>query len=237
MATLYNPRIVTDGLVLALDAGNAKSYAGSGTTWFDISGNGQSPSVSGLSFNTNCLGAINMPNGNELLTIVPASSLVTTLASGDFSIETVVKSTNAVYPRSRHPMYIARNPTNANEKGWSVGHGVTSTQLEVRVCDGTTLVNGFISHTVQESTIYHRTFTVSRTSGVSTNYYVNSVFLGQVNAPGVTGTIYNSGNLVFGNVWGWRYIGDLYSFKVFNRVLSATEIQQNYNATRSRFGV
>ena len=237
MAVSGGPDVVTDGLVLALDAGNAKSYAGSGTTWGDLSGNEQSPSVSELSFNTNWLGAINMPNGNELLTIAPANSLVTTLASGDFSIETVVKSTNVVYPRSRHPMYIARNPTNANEKGWSVGHSSTSTQLEVRVCDGTTLVNGFISHTVQESTIYHRTFTISRTSGVSTNYYVNSILLGQVNAPAVTGTIYNSGNLVFGNVWGWRYIGDLYSFRVFNRVLTQQEITQNFNSTRSRFGV
>ena len=32
MAVGYNPRIVTDGLVLALDAGNTKSYPGSGTT-------------------------------------------------------------------------------------------------------------------------------------------------------------------------------------------------------------
>lgn len=35
----YNPRIVTDGLVLALDAGNPKSYPGSGTAWYDLSGN------------------------------------------------------------------------------------------------------------------------------------------------------------------------------------------------------
>ena len=40
MAVGYNPRIVTDGLVLALDAGNTKSYPGSGSTWNDLSGNG-----------------------------------------------------------------------------------------------------------------------------------------------------------------------------------------------------
>ena len=40
MGISYNPRIVTDGLVLALDAGNTKSYPGSGTTWTDLSGNG-----------------------------------------------------------------------------------------------------------------------------------------------------------------------------------------------------
>jgi hypothetical protein len=40
LAIFYNPRIVTDGLVLALDAANIKSYPGSGTTWTDISGSG-----------------------------------------------------------------------------------------------------------------------------------------------------------------------------------------------------
>jgi len=40
MALSHNPRLVTDGLVLCLDAANPKSYPGSGTTWFDLSGNG-----------------------------------------------------------------------------------------------------------------------------------------------------------------------------------------------------
>ena len=39
MATNYNPKIVTEGLVLALDAGNTKSYSGSGSDWYDLSGN------------------------------------------------------------------------------------------------------------------------------------------------------------------------------------------------------
>ena len=40
MAVGYNPRIVTDGLVLALDAGNTKSYPGSGTNVSDLSRSG-----------------------------------------------------------------------------------------------------------------------------------------------------------------------------------------------------
>jgi len=40
MATRYSPAIVTSGLVLCLDAANRKSYPGSGTTWSDLSGNG-----------------------------------------------------------------------------------------------------------------------------------------------------------------------------------------------------
>ena len=40
MAIFYNPRTITDGLVLCLDAANRKSYPGSGTTWTDLSGRG-----------------------------------------------------------------------------------------------------------------------------------------------------------------------------------------------------
>jgi hypothetical protein len=53
LAISYNPRTITDGLVLCLDAGNTKSYPGSGTTWTDLSGNGRnftwvsSPSFTG----------------------------------------------------------------------------------------------------------------------------------------------------------------------------------------------
>lgn len=47
MGVAYNPSIVTSGLVLYLDAGNVKSYPGSGTTWTDLSGRGNHHTVTG----------------------------------------------------------------------------------------------------------------------------------------------------------------------------------------------
>ena len=47
MGIAYNPSIVRDGLVLYLDAANPKSYPGSGTTWTDLSGNGNTHTVTG----------------------------------------------------------------------------------------------------------------------------------------------------------------------------------------------
>jgi hypothetical protein len=53
MAIFNNPRIITDGLVLALDAGNPKSYPGSGTAWTDLSGNGNTGTlVNGTGYNS-----------------------------------------------------------------------------------------------------------------------------------------------------------------------------------------
>lgn len=237
MAVYSGPKIANNGLVLHLDAANPKSYPGSGTIWNDLTINKRQISSSGLTYNTNQGGALNMPTGGELLTIVPTTEQANILASQDFSIETVVKSTNVVYPRSRHPLYVNDTVTAATTKGWSAGHASTATQIEIRACDGVNLANGYIQHSVQEATTYHRVFTISRASGLLTTYYVNGVQIGQVNAPSVTGTIYSSGNIVFGNVWGWRFIGDIYLIKVYNRVLSLAEIQQNYEALRGRYGI
>jgi hypothetical protein len=47
MGIAYNSRVVVEGLVLALDAGNSKSYPGSGTTWTDLSGQGNNGTITG----------------------------------------------------------------------------------------------------------------------------------------------------------------------------------------------
>ena len=52
MSLAHSPRIITDGLVLCLDAGNTKSYPGSGTTWTDLSGQGNNGTlVNGVGYN------------------------------------------------------------------------------------------------------------------------------------------------------------------------------------------
>ena len=53
------PNIITDGLVLALDAANSRSYPGTGTTWSDLSGNGNSGTLTnGPTFNSGNGGSI-----------------------------------------------------------------------------------------------------------------------------------------------------------------------------------
>ena len=52
MGLAHSPRIVTDGLVLALDAANTKSYGGSGTTWTDLSGKGNNGDIDGATHNS-----------------------------------------------------------------------------------------------------------------------------------------------------------------------------------------
>ena len=66
MAVSAGPKIVKDGLVLCLDAGNSESYPGSGTTWTDLSGNGNNGTLTnGPTFNTGSLGSISFDGIND----------------------------------------------------------------------------------------------------------------------------------------------------------------------------
>ena len=70
MATGYNPKIVTDGLVVCLDAADRKSYPGSGTTWTDRSGNGYNAAINnGPTFNSANGGSIDFDGSNDYATI------------------------------------------------------------------------------------------------------------------------------------------------------------------------
>jgi len=63
MATRYSPKTVTDGLVLALDAANHKSYPGSGTTWYDLSGNNFDFTLDGSGITWNSAGYFSLADG------------------------------------------------------------------------------------------------------------------------------------------------------------------------------
>jgi hypothetical protein len=70
MATAYSPKIVTDGLVLCLDAADRKSYPGTGTAWYDRSGNGHNATLNnGPTFNSANGGSIDFDGSNDYATI------------------------------------------------------------------------------------------------------------------------------------------------------------------------
>jgi hypothetical protein len=66
MGIAYNPRTITDGLVLCLDAANSKSYPGSGTTWTDLSGLGNTGTlVNGVGYSGDNLGSLSFDGSND----------------------------------------------------------------------------------------------------------------------------------------------------------------------------
>ena len=237
MGLIYSPKIVTSGLIMHLDAADKNSYPGSGTTWYDLSGNNSNGTlVNGLLYSNLRGGAFTMDGGDETITF-SSSILDTTLPSNSFTLISVVEAANIVYPRSTHPFSIYGNPT-VSSKGWQAGEGTSDTYINIEVSDGTNYTYGYLYPTAQINTIYHRVFTVDRTAGVTSTYYINGQQIGLVTAPTVTGTIYTAGSTIqFGNNVGWRFIGNIYQFQMYNKVLTPAEIQQNYQQHRTRFNL
>ena len=75
MGLFHSPKIITDGLVLLLDAGNPKSYSGSGTTWNDLSGNGNHGTNANMTFETDKGGVFDFNNSNSQSSIANSDSL------------------------------------------------------------------------------------------------------------------------------------------------------------------
>tara|TARA_R100001369_G_C3241044_1_gene154134 strand:+ start:71 stop:667 length:597 start_codon:yes stop_codon:yes gene_type:complete len=63
MGTFGGPDIITDGLVLSLDAASTRSYPGSGSTWSDLSGNGHDFTIEATGFTYNAGGWFDMADG------------------------------------------------------------------------------------------------------------------------------------------------------------------------------
>ena len=79
MAYHNGPRIITDGLVLCLDAANAKSYSGSGTIWTDLSSNGANGTNSNMTYSSSNGGYFIFNNSSSVSTIANYSALNPTL--------------------------------------------------------------------------------------------------------------------------------------------------------------
>src|SRR6056300_1140553 len=82
MATSYSPKIITDGLVLCLDAGDKKSYSGSGTTWTDRSSQNNGTLYNGPTFDSSKGGLLSFDGVNDYLQV----DVDTTALNGDPSL-------------------------------------------------------------------------------------------------------------------------------------------------------
>jgi hypothetical protein len=220
----YYGGIVTNGLVLNIDAANKASYPGNGTVAFDISPINTNCSLSTSGVTTTPL----PPNFNQTVTI---PSVTTTRGLGqsgtiDFwfqnKIPVLVGSSVVLFGNYLTSFYFYRNVDNANNNYWHFsyyGGGGNS------VGTNTTLT---------PNTWYNMVVTLSNTGQYA--HYINGVAR-------ISGTIANftswngfNGSYTIGSGLGAGNMG-LGSMKMYNRFLSAAEVLQNYNATKGRYGL
>lgn len=247
MATQYAfGQIVTSGSVLLLDAADKNSYSGSGTTWSDLSGNNNSGSLTnGPTFSSANGGSIVFDGTNDYVNM-PSSFLSATSLTYQFNILFSSVTTQSVflgYGNGTANYTCNCRIGSSTDTAPSAGN----CRITIRVVDTTNSVNNTIISTTNLSanTIYNIAIVFLPSSY---KIYINGIedtvtaILGLNNGKWArsgagAGTIGTFGAVNFNNVLSNYLVGNIYTTQIYNRALSATEITQNYNAQKSRFGL
>ena len=219
------PSIVTDGLVLNLDAGNTNSYPGSGTTWTDLSGEGNTGTLTnGPTFSSANSGSIVFDGANDY---VQKSSATINLSAG-VTMEMIFKSTDM---NSRAQGFMQFNTGGNYINFYTSGNGRLrwETWVPVGVAGGAYTTPTALSN----NTWYHAVGTYTNGSSV---LYINGVSVASASqTPGTYSSSYTA-NIVIGEYAGYMS-GNVAIARIYNRALTAAEIRQNFNALRGRFGI
>jgi hypothetical protein len=219
MAIRGGPDIVDDGLVLALDAGNKKSYPGSGTTWTDLSGNGRNTSKGGTQSPTypewNSSGYFTFTGGTTG-TNFSRFDVSNIPSMNEITVEVFHYSTQS----GGHVIRASNSVYQIGPDGYTAGTNFNDIRcnrldtLNTWICDSLTF-NGMTLIGYRNGLQYS-----TATRGSSTTIATSTARIGTRN-----------------DAFSAHYVGNIASVKIYNRALTAQEIQQNFNATRSRFNI
>ena len=232
MAYNTGPKIVTDGLVLCLDAADRNSYPGSGNTWYDLSGTGNNGTFGGST-----APIFNNGNGGSLVFdgVDDRGTFTTPITST--SNQTYEIWTNAVASAIAADGYayiLHNNSVSSTTGGSYMNIGIRPTQQYFAAFNGAhvTMSSGV---TASNLNIVQITLTWD---GATQKMYMNGI---SKNSQALTGTPQNfSTTTSFGDDKSTTYRmiqGNIYSIKIYNRALTPQEIRKNYLATKSRFGL
>ena len=225
MAISYNSNIVTSGLVLCVDAGNPRSYPGSGTSWRDATSSGFNFTlINGPTYSSSNLGFFTFGVDD-----IATAGYNTALDIQTPSVEVWVK-TNAT---TQNGFWFEKGSVNSQYALFQEG-----TQLQWRMGPLGDCISYPTANTMTTNVWYQ--VVATRTSG-SQVLYINGVSVASGTQTGTlsTSTSGMSIGAYGGNSGsnGYFYNGALSICRVYNRVLSAAEVLQNFNAARGRYGI
>jgi len=233
MAIFKNtPPIVTNGLVLSLDAANSRSYVSGSTVWRDMSGNNRSGSLlSGTSYSSTNGGSINFTGG-----YVSGSSQINTRQNFTVSVwmyPTALGTTRRAlvgnsYSGNSNGWYLSTAGSNTNNTFFfSVG---TDQAYRVAAADTLALNQWYYLTAVCQNG--WGSIDLYRNGNVITSYAVS---LQTTNTLTYTFAELNIGGRISTSID--PYSGNISQVQVYNRALSAQEVKQNYDALKTRFNL
>ena len=218
MGLSHSPSLVLPGLTLCLDAANSKSYPGSGTTWTDLSGRGNTGTLTnGPTYNSGNLGSLSFDGTNDYVN-APLTKSATCTFSCWARTTTLAGSGPMLFnagPNGVGPdlfFYLGNIYWNT----WDGGANPLAT-TPASVTDGN----------------YHYYVVVNDASS-NTKLYYDGVLLGTATYR----TAANNTNLTIGGTTDtYMWNGNISNFTIYNRALTSAEVSQNFNALKSRFSI
>ena len=224
--------IVKDGLVLWLDAGRAESYGGDGTTWRDLSGNGNNGTLqSGVGFTADEGGSLIFDGVNDKVQTINNVNI-----SGDFS------ATLSVWVKfielSTGYRCICMFGSTGTMEGFSIFSNIPAYGSGSIAIGFYGINNAYISSIVTTNTWYNLTATKTpgAVSSSNTKLYINNILQTLVFntslTPNATNAVAYVGNDPANEVSNNMNVSNC---SIYNRALSAAEVSQNYNALKGRY--
>jgi len=227
--------IISNGLILYLDAGDTSSYSGSGTTWTDVSGNINTGTLmNGPTYTSGTPSYFTFDGTNDYV-LANNTSLNSPSLTSRFS-NTSVSHFSWIYPTGAGILVTELGQTTPNT-GWH------DSNIEISAAGAfsfSTWHNGLTSKVVSANQLFNIWYYVGFTyDGTTLTAYINGSSIGTTtfarSAPSQTYyALFATDATNMGS--GGQGVGRCSSFSVYNRALSAAEIQQNWLANKSRFG-
>jgi len=213
MSVYAGPEIVSDGLVLCLDAANRKSYPGSGTTWFDLSGSNNNGTIANGPTFSSSNGGIFQFDGIDDNVIIPIN-----LSSIPHTVIAIARYTGVTSNR-----IITSNNGNWLMGWWGGQTNKYYAESWVSSSSGDTAETSWLSFAA-----------TGNTTTDQWSLYRNGKIIVQPNTNGAGGP---NGLKIGGWTSSEFSTCQASVLMAYNRVLTAAEIQQNFNAFRGRFGI
>ena len=235
MALSHSPKIVTDGLVLCLDAGDRKSYGGSGTTWTDRSGNSNnavsqaSASTTEARFNSN--GYFDLNEASDVYFLI--SGLNNYDFGSNLTVDFWIKNTGGDYRAIvQNSNTSATNDTIDIRLGRENYYGGSNngTRCSFMLNSSSTSLSFYIPLNVW-------TYVTCTHDGTTMRAYTNGKEFSNTSYPSsISASAYDMKLFRHYNT-GEDLVNPFALIRMYDRTLTADEILQNYNATKGRFGV
>jgi len=217
MALSRGPKIITDGLILCLDAADKKSYSGSGTTWYDRSGNDYDGTLINDPTFSDANGGCLVFDGVDDYVNAPLTKSASCTFSFWAKTTTIVTTPmlfNAGASGGGPDLYFAHGKIS-----WNTWNGASNSfaSTPASVTDGN----------------YHH-YVVVNDSASNAKLYYDGVLLGTATYVDASA---NTNLTIGGNTASYIWDGNIASTTIYNRAVTASAVLQNFNALKSRFGL